>query len=308
MKWKSIQLGSGLLAVLMTPGVVHACACGCNIFTVGGSTMLPTETGGMAFMNFDYMNQNRDWNGASKGDPDNNDDKRLQSEFTSIGAQYLFNSSWGIEGELPYTFRIFKGTDGNGNISTHNWSGVGDIRLNAIYTGFADDFSTGLTLGVKLPTGNFDEDTFLVDRDTQIGSGSTDLLLGAFHRDKIGRKSHFEWFVQGLLDVPLLTQGEYTPGTEFDGAIGIDYTGFSVGGVLIVPVAQVYVSDRAHDSGNNADPFNTGYQRVMLSPGLEVDYHRWRFYVDTEIPVYQYFKGNQLSAPALFKSNLTFLF
>lgn len=270
--------------------------------------MLPSGPGGMAFAEFDYQNQNRDWSGASKGDPDNNGDKRIQTEFTTVGLQYMFNTVWGMEAELPYDFRYFKGTDGNGNIATHSWSELGDMRINAIYTGFSDDLSTGLTLGAKLPTGGFSEDSFLVDRDTQLGTGSTDLLLGAFHRGKIGRGTHLEWFVQGLLDVPLLTQGQYTPGTEFDSDIGIDFTGFSIGSVRIVPLAQVFFSARAHDSGDLSDESNTGYERVLLSPGVEFDVQHFRIYADAEIPVYQYFRGDQLAAPVLFKCSVSYMF
>jgi hypothetical protein len=307
-KMLKIGISSGLLAGVLAPSAVHACACGCGIFDVGGPTMLPSGPGGMVWGEFDYQNQNRDWNGASKGDPDNNGDKRIQTEFTMVGMQYMFNTVWGLEAEAPYDFRYFKGTDGNGNIATHSWSELGDIRVNAIYTGFSDDLSTGLTLGLKLPTGRFDEDSFLVDRDTQLGTGSTDVLLGAFHRGKIGHGTGFEWFVQGLLDVPVASQGQYIPGTEFDSDIGIDYTGFSVGNVRIVPLAQVLFSAREHDSGNNADELDTGYERVLLSPGVEFDVSKFRIYADAEVPVYQYFRGNQLAAPVLLKCSFTYMF
>lgn len=308
MNSKLLKLGGGLLSGILMPGVVHACACGCGIFDVGGPSMLPSGPGGMVWMEADYMNQNRDWAGSSKGDPDNNTDKRLQSEFTMIGMQYMFNTVWGMEAQLPYTFRYFKGTDGEGDIATHSWSGLGDIRVNAVYTGFSDDLSTGLTLGLKLPTGRFNVDTDLVDRDTQIGTGSTDILLGGFHRGKIGRGTHFEWFLQGQLDMPLITQDQYRPGVELDADLGVDYTGFSVGGVRIVPIAQVLFSERASDSEANADSDNTGYQRIYLSPGVEFDVHPIRVYADAEIPVYQNFTGNQLAAPVLFKLSVSWMF
>ena len=46
------------------------------------------------------------------------------------------------------------------------------------------------------------------------------------------------------LDVPVLTQVGYCPGSELDAAAGIDYKGFSVGRVRISPVAQVIFSER----------------------------------------------------------------
>jgi hypothetical protein len=53
---------------------------------------------------------------------------------------------------------------------------------------------------------------------------------------------------------------------------------------------------------------NTGYQRVLLSPGIEVHFHPVTIYADAEFPVYQNFTGNQLAAPVLFKASVSFMF
>jgi hypothetical protein len=61
----------------------------------------------------------------------------------------------------------------------------------------------------------------------------------------------------------------------------------------ITPLGQVIVSHRDHDTGTGADPFNTGFDRVMPSPGVEftkvVDEANNRvvkLYADVEIPIY----------------------
>jgi hypothetical protein len=61
----------------------------------------------------------------------------------------------------------------------------------------------------------------------------------------------------------------------------------------ITPLGQVIVSHRNADSGTGADPFNSGFDRVMLSPGLEftkvVDEANNRvvkLYADVEVPIY----------------------
>jgi len=294
---------------MLAPGIVHACACGCGVFDVGGSGMLPNGAGGTAFLQYDYMDQNRNWSGSSEAPAENNDDKEIESHFTTLGLQYMFNRRWGVQAELPYAFRNFTGTDDRtGNIASHRWSGLGDIRIQALYTGFSADLSSGVSLGLKLPTGSFDEDTDLVDRDTQIGSGSTDILLGGFYRGNITKDEKWDWFAQVQLDLPVAIQDEYRPGIEFDSAAGIDYKGFSLGRVRISPLAQVIFSNRASDSGANADPDNTGYERIMLSPGIEFHIHPVKIYADVEIPVYQNLTGNQLAAPVLFKVSLSYMF
>src|SRR5271154_18946 len=107
----AVKVGCGLLAGVLAPSIVHACACGCGVFDVGGSGMLPDGAGGMAFVQYDYMDQNQNWSGSSKASAADNDDKKLESQFTVLGLQYMFNRSWGVQAELPYTFRDFTGTD-----------------------------------------------------------------------------------------------------------------------------------------------------------------------------------------------------
>ena len=90
----------------------------------------------------------------------------------------MFNRSWGIWGEVPYTNRFFKTADDDGEVSGFTHSAIGDIRLRGIYSGFSPTMSSGITFGLRLPTGDYTYPNF--DSDTQIGSGSTDLLLGGY--------------------------------------------------------------------------------------------------------------------------------
>ena len=108
--------------------------------------------------------------------------------------------------------------------------------------------------------------------------------------------------------MPALTQVGYRPGIEFDMAAGIDYKGLSIGRARISPVAQAIFSERTSDSGSNANPDNSGYQRLMLSPGVEVHIHPVKIYADAEFPVFQHFTGNQLAAPVMFKLSVSYMF
>jgi hypothetical protein len=304
----TVKVSCDLLAGMLAPGIVHACACGCGVFDVGTSSMFPGGAGGMAFLQYDYQDQNRNWSGTSQAPAANNDDKEIQTHFVTFGLQYMFNRSWGVQAEAPYDFRYFKTKDDAGDIVSRNWNQLGDIRIEGIYTGFMADLSAGVTFGVKLPTGDFDFSPDVVDRDTQIGTGSTDILLGGFYRGNLTKDDWWDWFAQLQLDVPVLIQAEYRPGVELDAAAGIDYKKFSLGRVRISPMAQVIFSERTSDSGAAADSSNSGYQRVLLSPGIEFHIHPVRIYADAEFPVYQNFTGNQLAAPVLFKVSLSFMF
>jgi hypothetical protein len=315
-------------AVVLAPGAARGCACGCGIFDVGTSSMFPHGAGGMIFVNFDFQDQTQNWANTGPAPIENNGDRQIRTDFTTYGLQYMFNRSWGIQAEVPYTFRDFKTLGGptGGQVVSLKWSSLGDIRLEGIYTGFSDDMSSGLTFGVKMPTGNYShEDAYNdIDRDTEIGTGSTDVLLGAFHQHRLTPDGSLTWFAQGLLDVPALIQDQYRPGVELDSAAGIYYKGWSIHGLTITPLLQVLASVRTSDSGNYASggiyDFNgnppdhpvggrmSGYQRVLLSPGIELHIRKVSVYADVEAPVVQDFVGNQLVAPWLFKFYISYMF
>ena len=300
------KVGVSFVAGVLAPGAALACACGCGIFDVGTSSMFPEDSGGTVFLDYNYQNQNHNWSGTSSAPNANNDDKKIETHFVTLGVQYMFNRSWGAQVELPFVNRTF---DSAGNAASLNWTGLGDVRLKGIYTGFSEDMSSGVTFGAKLPTGSFSHTMTLggIDRDTQIGSGSTDVLLGGFHRDRFG-SSHWNWFAQAELDLPALTQGDYRPGFEADAAAGIYYDGLSLGRVKISPVAQIIGSWRDHDHGAAAAPADSGYKRVLLSPGIEFHLHPVKIYADVEVPVFQNVNGNQLVAPVLFKLSVSYMF
>lgn len=282
------------------PQLASACACGCGVFEVGTASMLPTSPGGMVWMEYDFMNQGMNWSGSKVAPEANNSDIRLRSDFYTAGLQYMFNRSWGTMIEVPYTNRYFRTTDDSGNFASFQHGALGDVRLKGIYSGFSSDMSSGITFGFKLPTGDHTYTGF--DRDTDIGTGSTDLLLGAYHQGMITADNVWSWFINGQLDQPFLVSGQYRPGDEVDVATGVYYDAGPVAGVgKLYPLLQIIGSQRWHDSGANSNPDNSGYSRVLISPGVEYDVSSIRLYGDVELPIYQHVNGNQLVAPVLFK-------
>src|SRR5450631_2309583 len=141
------KVGCGLLVGMFAPSVVHACACGCGVFDVGTSSMFPQGAGGMAYFGYDFQDQNRNWSGSSDAPAANNDDKEIRTDFFTLGAQYMFSSSWGAQLQVPFAYRYFKADDGGTTEST-KWGSLGDIRVEGIYTGFAADLSSGVSFGL----------------------------------------------------------------------------------------------------------------------------------------------------------------
>jgi len=282
---------------------IWACACGCGVFEVGTSAMLPSHEGGMTFLEYDFLDQHKNWSGTSSASPDDNADKRIKTHFITAGAQYLFNRKWGIMAEVPYWNRTFKTTDDQGDVVEFHHSAFGDVRIKGIYSGVSPDMSTGITFGLKLPTGDYKYRHF--DRDTSIGTGSTDVLLGAYHVDQLTKDNNWIWFANGEIEQSVLITPGYRPGSDINVAVGSYFNGWRVGKIKIAPLAQVIGSNRWSDTGENSNHADSGYKRIILAPGVEFDVTNWRVYADVGFPVYQNVNGNQLVAQELYKLNIS---
>jgi len=289
------------LPTVLSPAAALACACGCGVFDVGTASMFPARSGGTVFLEEDFVDQNRNWSGSSRAPAADNFDKQVRSFFTTLGGTYSFNADWSISVRLPYWQRRFTTTDeATGERVTFNHGALGDARVTGTYTGFSADRSTGLVFGLKLPTGDYTYANF--DRDTAIGTGTTDTLLGAWHQGNLSATHGLNWFVQGLWERALASRAGYRPGDELDTAVGIYHEGQgAANGLKLSPLLQLAYTWRAHDSGIESEPGNTGYTRILIAPGLELRHGQWRAYADVAIPVQQHVSGNQLVAPALYK-------
>ena len=294
-----------------TTTAAHACACGCSVFDVGGLD-LPQEQdhGGRVFFEFWSADQTQNYVGSSRAPASLNLDKQLNTQWYNVGFSYNFNRDWGMMVRIPTANRtLTTDTGAFAGITSFNAKDLADIEIMGMYTGFFKDLSTGIIFGVKLPTGTFTAPG--MDRDNQIGTGSTDLLLGAFHRGLLSGDNAWQYFSQIMWRQPFLYQSaadpqgffdgnpgvvqSYFPGAQIDAAAGIVYNNlYHVLGLdKITPLGQVIVSHRDHDTGTGADPFNSGFDRVMLSPGIEftkvVDEANNRvvkLYADVEVPIY----------------------
>lgn len=286
------------ILVVCVHSMAFACACGCNVFTVGPRWMMATTPGTTLSFQYNYMNQYDNWNGSGNASPDLNDDKQILTSFYTLGFQTMISREWGIMGELPLWTRYFRTIDDDGNLASVTHTAAGDVRLLGMYTGFSEDMSTGLMFGLKLPTGPID--LSLMDRDTQIGTGTTDALLGAY---QMGQEDGWGWYGQFMWLHALNARDDYRPGDGLDITFAAHYDKL-LHDYNIVPIVQLVGSFRGTDSGINADPDNSGYQRLYLAPGFELNVNGGlKLYADMRIPLVTHVTGNQLVAPYL--ANLT---
>ncbi|HUL02004.1 MAG TPA: hypothetical protein VLV16_02100 [Gemmatimonadales bacterium] len=318
-----------LIALLVLPARTLACACGCGIFDVGAGTMIPSdsESGLSVWFRYSYMNQNQNWAHGSKAPASDNDDKAIETSFFTPGISYVINHSWSLMAELPIYSRSLTTTDDGtvngpaGSIYTAHLTDMGDLLASVMFHGFSPDMSTGLQLGLKLPTGNYTGPNGSlggseIDRDTLPGTGSTDVVVGGYHFGGLNSDNSLLYFAQARFQGAFLTRNDYRPGNELDAALGLSYSIPLGAKARLTPIVQALGSYRIHDTGGNSDPLNSGYERLFVAPGVEVRVDKVKLYADVEVPVYQYTRAadpsqgtsGQLVAPYLLKVQLTYGF
>ena len=261
-------------------------------------------------MQYNFESQSQNYSGFNRAPADANHDKLIQTSTMIAGFQYFWNEKWGFQVLVPSANTLYRYSQHNDEhagehageehegeeVVTKQWWAMGDIRLNAIWTGFSKDQSTGINLGVKLPSGNWTEPN--VERSVQVGTGSTDILFGFYQRHRITSDGHWNYFTQAQLDAPVISQGGYTPGIAVDVAAGTYYTGLSIGKVRIRPIAQALFTSVGNDYGPASSQQNNTFQQLSLAPGIEFEVHPVRLYADVAMPVMNHVEGNQLIAPA----------
>jgi len=293
------RTAGNLLVVLgfvvgLAPRHAWACTCGCSVFDVGTPSLLPDGPGGTVWFEYDFMNQYINYHHTEPASVSANPDRQIKTHFLTVGGQYMFNRKWGAMVTVPYTIRNFR-TEGDtrDQINQFRHANFGDVRLWGMYTGLLEDMSLGLLAGFKLNTGDHTYSHF--DRDTSIGTGSTDILLGGYKLGdfpmRIGgvkltfREKPFQYFVQGQYDYPFLSTGNYVPGKEFDAAIGSFYNFGRVGPLKeLAPFLTLYGAFRSHDQGEESNSHNSGYERLLLAPGGEIRPWILRLYATSSFP------------------------
>lgn len=301
--------------LIATPSRVSACVCSFDSgFDIGGPANTPNGPGGLVWTEYSFISQSQNWSGTSAAPAADNHHKLNQTNWIIPGFQYFFNDQWGFSATLPFGNRVHihehshssHGDMDHGSMSMGHsmtkserkaikWWGLGDMRVNAYYTGFSPDMSTGINLGLQIPTGDWRQPG--VGRNMQLGTGSLDILAGFYHHGSILGRSDWNWFLSGQLDAPVATQAGYRPGLLVAASTGFYYTGLEFGKLKFRPIGQVVFTNQASDSGPAADSANSGFQQLILSPGLEINYHPFRVYGNVGLPVLTNVVGNQLIAP-----------
>lgn len=303
---------------LVAPRAFACSACGCTLSSDWVSQGLGTSGGRRFDARFDFFDQDQLREGAdsvARGSLDIPNDREVQ-QFTinrnyTLAADYSMNRDWGISVALPWFDRSHATiAEGDSAISTSHDQGVGDARVLARYAGFDAQHSTGIEFGLKLPTGHFSEpfesgpqQGATLDRGVQLGSGTTDLLLGVYNFGALG--PDWGYFAQALLQQTLDSREEFKPGSGVNLNFGLRYTASTT----FVPQLQINARVEKREQGANADIENSGATLMYLSPGATWNFsRRFSAYAFAQAPIYQRVNGLQIEARWLGSVGLHYIF
>jgi hypothetical protein len=248
------------------------------------------------------------------------------NRYTTVGLSYRPSADWGFNLQIPYIDRSHTtyGTATNpltpDQMSGATVSSLGDIKFITSWQGLLPTRNLGFQLGVKLPTGNYGGPNAsgtgivgrnpvafttgpnaqvpspgnLLDTSLQAGTGSTDLIVGAYYYQAVSQD--FDAFVNGQFQAAIVhkldqTGEDYRPGNLGTVSFGLRYEADPD----IVPQLQVNISRKNHDQGALADTIDTAGTAAYLSPGVTANVMKnMQIYGFVQIPVYSKLDGYQL--------------
>ena len=294
-----------LLLVAASADALACSACGCTLNADWATQGLTSRTGLTADLRIDFFNQDELRSGTHRVDRGSlaiPNDEEIQQHTVNRNAtltlDYGLTSDWGLTLVLPWLERRHTTiAEGDTALSSSRSDSLGDVRVLARYTGLSLRRDWGVQFGLKLPSADahavrFDagpQDGELVDRGLQPGTGSTDLLLGAF---KFGAASQtVDWFGQALLQIPVAAERSFRPGAGANLTAGVRWHALAT----VVPQLQLNSRLERRETGSEADTANSGATLVYLSPGATFQAStRTSVYVFGQVPVYQRVNGDQI--------------
>jgi hypothetical protein len=215
---------------------------------------------------------------APSGSGEEIENLRTINQLLDLNVDYSVNTKWNVAVDLPFVMRDHTHTLDSLPAPLEQqakFNELGDMRVLGKYKFDSAEHQagSGMSIGIKLPTGAIDQTMnppdpadpttpYALERSAQPGTGSTDLLLGAYYHDDI-EDSPWGWFVSGEYQNAVNTRDEYRPGNTLNLDLGAHYP-FAP---TLTGLLQLNAQYKSRDTGLNANPASGGHS-LNFSPGL----------------------------------------
>jgi hypothetical protein len=308
----SISLKLAAVGLSIAPVTSWACAsCGCTL-NADAAMGYSTEPGWRLSLEYDYIHQDQLRSGthAIARVPDGVEfEHATLNRYVTAGVDYSPNADWNIDLRIPYVIRThstygsYDSTQPLPPLSDSRSSSLGDVKLIGSYQGFLAMHNLGVQLGVKLPTGQYGTDIRFrngpaagsaLDASLQPGTGSTDIIVGAYYYQPISlnfdlfANVQFQSAVTSKQDQP---GSDYRPGNSTTVSFGVRYEE----NPNWVPQLQMNLLHKSVDQGALADIYSTAGYVAYVSPGLTAKVAgKLHVFAFAQLPVYSDLVGYQL--------------
>lgn len=298
----ALSLAAG--AFTASSSALACSACGCTLNADWPTQGLGNGPGWSVDLRHDFFVQDQLRRGAHAVDRasleipnDAEVQQKTVNRNTTFTLDRAIGDDWGVSVIVPWMRRVHT-TLGEGDtaVSGSRSDGVGDARVIGRWQGFSPEHDIGLQFGLKLPTGDTHVDFSSgplsgegLDRGLQPGTGTTDLLVGAYGFGSIG--TSIDAYVQAMAQLPLDSARGFRPGAGLNATAGLR---LATNGP-VVPHVQLNVRTERPETGTEADAPNSGATLAYLSPGLTWRTgESWSVYAFGQVPVWQNVRGMQL--------------
>jgi hypothetical protein len=253
---------------------------------------------------------------APSGSGEEIENLRTINQLLNLNLDYMVNADWDVALDLPVVMRdhthTFDAVAPNSAFEQQaKFNELGDARIMGKYRlDSGHQGGSGIMLGMKLPTGATDKTMtppdpadpsvpYALERSSQPGSGSMDILLGGYYFHEF-ESSPWGWFASAQFQNAVKTHDEFKPGNTLNLDVGAHYP-FSP---ALTALVQLNTQFKLRDTGLNANPASGG-RSVNLSPGLNYSMTpKTNLYGFVQVAVYQYANDDavvagsgQLTAP-----------
>jgi len=321
--WQATCLGAICCAGSAASWGCASCGCTLSADAAAGYSALP---GFRLTFEYDYINQDQLRRGTGTATPaevvnnptipDSNGgeiEKQTINRYITLGLSYTPDPNWNIDLVVPYVDRSHTtygvqeqpytpAETARDQISGARFAELGDIKLIGSWQGLLAH-NLGLQLGLKLPTGHYGTAVKFdsgpnagepLDASLQPGTGSTDVIVGAYYYQAISQD--FDAFVNGQFQSAVSHKmnqpgNDFRPGNLETVSFGLRYEAHPDW----VPQLQVNLTHKSPDQGALADLPDTAGTVAYLSPGVTLRaFGPLHLFAFVQVPVYSNLVGYQV--------------
>jgi hypothetical protein len=313
-------------ATALIPRPAQACAaCGCTLNSDAALGYM-SQPGWRLSVEYDYIHQDQLRSGthAVSTVPDGNElEIETLNRYLTLGLDYSPSADWNINLRIPYVIRThstygeYDSTEPLPPPSSSSSSSIGDMKLIGAFQGFLPMHNLGVQLGIKLPTGHYGTDVKFssgplagepLDASLQPGTGSTDIIVGAFYYRPVGE--NFEAFANAQFQSAVASKqnqpgNDFRPGNLTTVSFGVRYQHSP----RFMPQLQMNLTHKLMDQGALADSADTPGYVAYISPGIVANvFGTLHAYGFAQLPVYSDLVGYQVFPRYTFSVGASYTF